>query len=386
MHAPKLAVVWSRFGPYHLARLRGAAATIPNWRVVGLEIAGEDRDYAWERTDGADGFERVTVFPERNYHDLPRARLVAGVRAALDKIRPNALAINGWSVPEALAALSWARQNRVSAILMSESLADGRRSWWKETVKRVIVRQFDAALVGGRPHAAYLERLGFPADRIRLGYDAIDNAYFEVESDRARASDEALRRRLNLPEKYFFACTRFLPRKNLDGLVRAYAKYRGIARSPWGLVIAGSGEEQRNLRQLADSLGIAGAVVWPGFIQYPELPTYFGLAGAFVHPAKAEPWGLVVNEAAACALPLLVARPVGAASELVREGETGLLFNPNDDADIARVLTTISLSSKDEGKRFGDNARALAAQWSPARFGRELSAAVADAPSRTRSR
>lgn len=382
MRAPKLVVIWSRFGPYHLARLRGAAVAMPNWRVIGLEIAGDDRDYAWARADGAGGFERVTVFAEGNYHDLPASTIAAGVRAALDRIRPDAIAINGWGVPEGRAALGWARRHGARAILMSESKADDRtRTCWKEAAKRVIVRRFDAALVGGRVHADYLMSLGFPADRIQFGYDAIDNDYFEAGADRARAHAPQVRAKLALPERYFFACTRFLARKNVDGLLRGYAAYRAHAASPWSLVIAGSGEEEEALRRLAGELAIADAVHWPGFVQYPDLPAYFGLAGAFVHPAKAEAWGLVVNEAAASAVPLLVSRSVGAASELVRDGETGLLFDPGEDTDIARALTAIAAAPEESRAGMGRNARALVSHWGPAMFGAELAALIAEAPS-----
>ena len=62
---------------------------------------------------------------------------------------------------------------------MSESQAIDRPGvWWKELIKTRRVRQFDAALVGGPSHRDYLVQLGMPADRIALGYNAVDNDYF----------------------------------------------------------------------------------------------------------------------------------------------------------------------------------------------------------------
>lgn len=360
--------MWARFGPYHLARLKGAARAMPEAEVIGIEIAGDDRDYAWEHAPGADGFKRTTIFADRNYHDLSPQQIASGVRETLSGLRPHVIAINGWGVPEGRAALAWARRHGARAILMSESKADDRpRVWWKEIAKSTLVRRFDAALVGGHPHAEYLVNLGFPSDRIRYGYDAIDNAYFEAGSDAARARASEHRVSLQLPKRYFFACTRLLKRKNIDGLLRAYAAHRARAGDSWGLVIAGSGEEEQSLKQLASDLGIENSVHWPGFVQYRDLPTYFGLASAFVHPAKSEAWGLVVNEAAASALPLLVASPVGAASELVCDG-TGFLFEPSNDADIERALTTLTAMPEEQRAELGRNARSRAAGWSPARF------------------
>ena len=91
-------------------------------------------------------------------------------------------------------------------------------------------------------------------------------------------------------------------------------------------MVLGSGVEETYLRRLAVEIRLKG-VVWPGFVQYDMLPVYYGLASAFVHPAKSEPWGLVVNEAAASGLPLLVSRTVGAQYELVEDGRNGYLLD-----------------------------------------------------------
>jgi glycosyltransferase involved in cell wall biosynthesis len=82
-------------------------------------------------------------------------------------------------------------------------------------------------------------------------------------------------------------------------------------------------------------------VVFPGFRQIGELPGFYAGAGAFVHPALEEPWGLVINEAMASGLPVLSSRNVGAAEELVVEGKTGYLFDPNSVEEIASALVKI---------------------------------------------
>lgn len=375
----KIAILWLRFGPYHLARLRGAAeqGAARGARIIGLEIAQQDH-YAWDYRADADGFDRHTVFPGAHYDALTPRQIRRGVTQALDALRPAAVAINGWSVPEARAALAWCRRRGARAILMSETKQDDgdQRVWWKEAIKSWLVRRSDAALVGGRPQADYLQRLGFPAHRIFLGYDVVDNDYFARETARVRAAAAAHRARYHLPERFFFACTRFLPRKNLDGLLQAYAAYRAqAAGSLWGLVIAGSGEDTDALHALERRLGLDG-VIWPGFIQYEHLPVYFGLASAFIHPAKAEPWGLVVNEAAASGLPLLVSRPVGAGYELLRDGENGLAFDPWRVDDITRVLRTLADLTDDQRAAMSARSVEIASQWTPRRFGQQLFAAV----------
>lgn len=374
-----------RFGAYHLARLKALAraAQHQGLRLVALEVAGLDH-YPWELCNDADGFLRHTLFPDSPYQQLRVHDIRARVQAALSHHQPDVVAINGWSVPEARAALSWCRRQGVPTVLMSETKADdapGRRPWWKERIKAHLVSRSPAALVGGRPHQAYLIQLGFPSARIFFGYDAVDNAYFSTQANHCRQDASRARAAAALPQRYFFACTRFLPRKNLDGLLRAYATYRQITLSessnpPWELVLAGSGEAEPNLKRLQGELGLTH-VHWPGFLPYNKLPLHFSLASAFVHPAKEEAWGLVVNEAAACSQPLLVGQSVGAAQELVMPGLNGWCFDSHSDAAIAASLLAVSRLSETERRAMGERSLEIVAQWGPERFAKGMLDAVA---------
>jgi glycosyltransferase involved in cell wall biosynthesis len=269
---------------------------------------------------------------------------------------------------------------------MSESKEDDRpRPWWKEIAKRRLVRRCDSALVGGAPQADYLRKLGFKGE-IFLGYDVVDCDYFRKGAEAARRDQAQIRARLGLPQRYFFACTRLIPRKNIDGLLKAYAKYRAAsAGEPWGLVIAGSGQEAESLRLLERKLDLDG-VLWPGFVQYDELPLYYGLASAFIHPALSEPWGLVVNEAMASGLPVLVSRTAGAQYELLAEGKNGYAFDPTDEDDLVSKMLMLARMDDAGRARMSKAAFRIAAQWTPARFAQGLlEAAGSGAESRLRT-
>lgn len=367
----KIAVLWSRCGPYHLARLSGAKGS--GAEVVGLEAASDDGVYEWEQVArGRDAI--TTIFPGRKYHEITASEMRAGVVRALDASGCNVVAVNGWSMPEARAGIGWrwaARGRR--AIVMSETKRDdNRRYWWKEWFKRRIVSRCDAALVGGRPQLEYLCRLGLDRERVLTGYDAVDNAYFAAGAETARRNAADLRREHALPEHYFLVCTRFLPRKNIDGLLRAYRRYRRERdAAPWDLVILGSGGETARLQQFARDRELEG-VHWPGFVQYGELPIYYGLASVFVHPAKSEAWGLVVNEAAASGLPLLVSWTVGARHELVYNGVNGYLFDPFDVEDMAQAMLKLSGLDEQARQRMGARSATIVADWSPSNFGAQL--------------
>jgi glycosyltransferase involved in cell wall biosynthesis len=125
------------------------------------------------------------------------------------------------------------------------------------------------------------------------------------------------------------------------------------------------------LKALARSLGVEPHVHWPGFVQYPDLPAYYGLAEAFILASTIEPWGLVVNEAMASGLPVLVSQRCGCAPDLVREGQTGFTFDPEYPDSIAAALQLVSADPAAR-EAMGRLARAHIAGWSPERFGAGL--------------
>jgi len=252
-----VAVLIARMGPYHAARMTGAARVLGRDRCIALEVAGLTSEYGWD-TVGTSGFQRRTLFPDAEYEAVPGKERARAVAVALEDLQPSAVAINGWSSRESRAALRWCRRQRRVAILMSESQrTDAPRSWPLEFVKRAIVREFDAALVGGRSHAHYLEALGMGADRIAFGYDVVDNDYFARGADAARADIGAWRSKLSLPDRYFLASARFVEKKNLPFLVDAYALYaRDAGAGGPHLVLLGDGPERPRIEARIDAAGL----------------------------------------------------------------------------------------------------------------------------------
>lgn len=371
--------MWARFGPYHLARLEAAATLLSacGWSVIGLEIASQDL-YDWTPVAGSRHFKRHTLFENARYEKLGWMQIAKATWKFLEATRPQAVAINGWSMAEAWTGCLWARLHEARVIIFSESLPKaGRKSWVHEMIKRAVVFSCHRAIVGGSPHRDYIVRLGMPAESVELGYDVVDNDYFIREAARVRDSEEATRERFNLPARYFYCNCRFIARKNIDGLLKAYAKYRIRVSEPWTLVISGGGEEEGNLKSLAVELGLAD-VSWPGFLQYDELPAYYGCASAFIHPAYSEPWGLVVNEAGATGLPLLVSSPTGSASELVKHEWNGLLFDPTHCDALQNAMVRITQMEDAERKLMEQNSAELLMSWGPERFAKAMRTSLLD--------
>ncbi len=385
----RFAVCHTNLGPYHLARLRTLAAALADrgGSLIVLEVASSEGRYPWKRSEGREPFDRAVLFPGRVLESIPGAACRRAMAEALDRDRPDAVGVVGYSRPESAAMLAWARREGRPAVLMSESQEDDRpRVWWKEAVKRRRVAMASAALVGGPSHAAYLVGLGLPADRIAVGYDAVDNDRFARLAGAARTSPLG---RSGLPDRpYFLAASRFVPEKNLPGLVAAFATYRASIRSePWDLALCGDGPGASALDRAVAAIGLDGSVHRPGFLQEEELARWLAHASAFILPSLSEPWGLVANEAAACGLPLLVSDRAGCAATLVPDppGTTGWRFDPGSIAAMAEALGRVA--SLDEPARcaMGRRASAVVADWGPARFASGVIEAIDLASDRART-
>jgi glycosyltransferase involved in cell wall biosynthesis len=268
---------------------------------------------------------------------------------------------------------------------MSESQAsDEPRRAWREAVKRRIAGLSSAGLVGGETHVEYLAALGMPRDRVFLGYDAVDNGYFATKVAEIRKQRSESRKQFALPDNYFLASARFIEKKNLPRLMQAYALYRQKAESRnqkaeiWDLVLLGDGPLRDSLCALRSALGVGDSIHLPGFKQYPDLPAYYGLAEAFIHSSTTEQWGLVVNEAMASGLAVLVSNRCGCASDLVQEGVNGFTFDPCNMEQLADLMLRISAFNFPLSA-FGDASREIISDWGPDRFASGLKAAAAKA-------
>jgi glycosyltransferase involved in cell wall biosynthesis len=353
-------------------------------QISGVEACGMEDTYAWDKVEGAGSFDRITLTEREQEGRAWKWELHQKMWRALDRVQPHAVAIPGWSFTDALSALAWCAHMGTPAVVMSESTEwDERRTPWKEWVKRRLVGMCSAALAGGSAHADYLTALGMERGRIFLGYDAVDNDYFASKAGEVRAADIAMRNKQGLPGRYFLASARFVEKKNLRRLIEAYARYRTLAMdspsaAPWSLALLGDGPLRSALISQVANSGLNDYVRLPGFKQYAELPVYYGLASAFVHASTTEQWGLVVNEAMASGLPVLVSNRCGCARDLVSEGVNGFTFDPQNTGQLAGLMFRLSHGGEPvpESPNLSDVSLAamgrasqkIVADWGPERF------------------
>ncbi len=360
----RVAVIFDNFGPYHLARLSAAAQRCD---IVAIETAGKSGEYAWDSGGLVEGVSRTTLLPGTS-GDYSARDIARAMEGALGALRPHVIAIPGWHDRAGLSALRWARRHHIPVVIMSDSNADDApRIWFREIIKRQVVSLCSSGLTAGSRAAHYLEQLGMSRDVMSLGYDTVDNVYFAAGAAVARADPVGTGARLHVPERYLLACSRFVAKKNLPFLITAYAAYakgRGAAALP--LVLLGDGELRDGLYALARQQGVEKLVHFPGFVRYHEMPAYYGLAVGFVLASTVDQWGLVVNEAMAAGLPVLVSSRCGCATDLVVDGDNGFTFDPTDSAALVQGFEAVAHG--DNAAAMGARSKEIIADWGVDRF------------------
>jgi glycosyltransferase involved in cell wall biosynthesis len=266
-----------------------------------------------------------------------------GVGSALSAFAPDVVLCGGYNYVASWQALLWSRRSQIPFLLWSESnVQDIRRAHAiVELLKSEFLSRCSGFVVPGRSAGEYLRSHKIREGLIFVAPNAVDNELFANSALEARQHTEKRRAELALPERYFLFVGRLVREKGVFELLAAYAKLDKTIREQVGLVLAGDGAERVQLEAFASTIW-PGRVCFPGFAQRELLTTYYALADVLILPTYTDPWGLVVNEAMACGLPVIVSHVAGCAADLVTENWNGLLTMPRDEASLTAAMVKIA--------------------------------------------
>jgi glycosyltransferase involved in cell wall biosynthesis len=286
-----------------------------------------------------------------SYEVLPSWRFRAGglhfllnarLSESLNKFSPEAIICGGYNYVASWQAQMWARRRRVRFVLWSESNAQDARGQRKpvEFLKAHFRKRCDGFVVPGKSAFEYLRLLGAPAEMIFAAPNAVDNAFFAAQAEEAERQPAAFREKLGLPRRFILFVGRLVPEKGVFELLEAYAKLESGLRAEVGMVFVGDGLSREDLAQQAKRIS-PGAVCFPGFAQREDLAGLYALAEALVLPTHSDPWGLVVNEAMACGLPIIVSSVAGCSVDLVEDGWNGYVVPPRDSEKLSVAINSL---------------------------------------------
>lgn len=303
-------------GPYHHARFTAAAKLIPDFSYV--KVPATDLYRPWSGDNPAPGF------------NILRVPAAYQTWSFLNAHRPEVVVTVGYANPSLAAAAIWAKRHEVPVFIINESTQqDKPRTRMLELAKSLFVgRVYSGCFATGQRAADYIRSLGLRNVPFWYGAAVVDNPHFFSSTP------------VPMREKTFLTVARLSPEKNIGTLFKAFEIYRENG-GKWEMTVAGTGPAEAMLKKAVPE-SLRSFVKFAGWVSYVDLPGLYARASCFILPSLSEPWGLVVNEAMAAGLPILVSERCGAAPELCEEGVNGFTFPPTDPENLARRMLQIS--------------------------------------------
>lgn len=280
------------------------------------------------------------------------------IRTELEKSKNSIdqLIICGWDSLNYWYATYFAKRNNIPLVLWAESTANEkswRRSLFMPVVKWV-VNQADHYIVPGKRAKEYLISLGAQSSKITTFYNSVDTEFFHQRSSSAKKKNR-LKRDLGIreDETVFLFVGQLIQRKGVVPLLEAFIELAADNQKA-KMLFVGKGPLENELKSMVLST-LNDKVIFVSHLEFDALPSVYAAADILVLPSEEEVWGLVVNEALACGLPVIVSAQAGCAPDLVVEGKTGWIISPNKKS-LKRSFTHFLQLSRAERSKLSENA------------------------------
>ena len=384
----RVALLTNIVPPYRVPVYEALAAT-PEWTLRVLVSADSEFDRSWSvdsrgldvvRVGSGSIQHRLRTRGPGGFDQLGTLHIPFGLPGALHRFGPD-LVISSELGARTLIALLFCKLRRIPLVIWSyhSRVSATAAGPIRRALRRILLSQADAVVGMGRQAREVLESLGVPPDRLfdapnvcdldaieeirsRLGTESRSQAFGR---DLGQKTGQELRRDLGSRERVALVAGRLVPMKGLAELLEAWGRVPASVRREWSLLFVGSGPLLPLIREAAIA-GAPGEILHVPAVAPDDLVRIYAASELLVFPSLGDPWGLVVNEAFACARPVLCSRLAGCADDLVRPNENGWLVDPTDSDAFARVIEEALTTSDLE--RLGAGARATAEQFRPERL------------------
>lgn len=275
---------------------------------------------------------------------------------ALHQYHPDLLISGAFGIPGFLGWL-YTCQHRIPYVQWSGATLhrEGQGGFFSAFTQSFLVRHATACIAYGNAACEYLVKAGGLPAKVVVGVNAVDNLFFLEKADQARKELEAFKNIHHLQGINFLYVGNLVPLKGLYEALNAFAQLRKEGQFHFHLV--GKGPEEERLRHRAIQLGLENQIHFWGTQPPERVPFYYALADVFVFPSLYDVWGLVLNEAMACGLPVIASSIAGATRDLVVDGENGFVIDPRNEAQFTEALKRLLLDA-DLRRKMGERAAA----------------------------
>ncbi len=336
-------IVWDRVGDYHAARFWALSDSIGNEKVFLADLGKADSLYGWVNPLAEHkAYFHLSEKPVEQFDFFNRIFKFISI---LFSRKIKVVGIAGYGRPEYICMLIVSRLLGKKVILFAESWY-GNNSV-TDKAKGMFLRIFcHGFLVSGkRAFEHFSQRLGISPERIMMGYSVVDNQHFATVHDIEK-------------ENILLCVARFSPEKNLEILIKAFRE--SYISKKYKLLLVGGGPLKEELAWAAGTANIE----FRDWLSYQALPILYAHARLFVLPSVFEPWGLVVNEAMAAGLPVLISSECGCAIDLV-DNTNGAIFFPESVLDLTLLFDSLASRSTQDLDEMGKRSKEIVGRFTP---------------------
>jgi glycosyltransferase involved in cell wall biosynthesis len=378
----RIALLTNILPPYRVPVFRALAAT-PGWQLRLLLNARSEFNRSWEVDPGGLDLEIVkSVSLVRGGRTL---HVPLGLLEALRRFGPDVVVSVEFGARTLLAAL-YCNLARVPLVIWSypTRVTAAATPRWRRALAGILLGRARAVIGMGRQAREVLSAWGVPSKRLFDAPNAHDHeAYVKaLATAEPAAREHSLRAALQCRARIALVVGRLVPSKGIVQLLDAWDRLPPGLRSDWTLLVLGSGPLEDVVQRARDAHP-PGAIAHLPAVQPHEVIDFYKSADLLLFPSLSDPWGLVVNEAMACGLPVLCSTRAGCAEDLIRPGENGWLVDPLDDDAFSSAL--LEALSTDQRQRLGERARETAERFTPVAMAEGMRRALHHALSSTSS-
>jgi len=287
------------------------------------------------------------------------------LEALVDRFAPDCVLMTSWAFSHFMHITRKLRRRGVYVI----SAIDNQ---WRGTLKQYLgilssplyLRpSIDTFLVTGDRQAAFARKLGYRNPLYGYAAAEVERFFSDIF--------------ITVRPPAFLYIGRLVPVKNISELAKAYRLYREQIEKPWNLRVAGTGS-------LVDELNGIPGVELLGFVQPKDLPGVMRAARCLVLPSLWEPWGVVVQEAAASGLTVIASHNCGAVTAYLRDGVNGYIVPPRAE-EIAAAMARISRATEKEMLAMSQAGVQLASLWTPSKLAAYFHARICESTAAVQS-
>jgi len=311
------------------------------FKVLFLSVSDKNRNWKVDFDMNFD-YEILDNFAIRIVgKDLNTFFINPGIYKKLKQENPDKIISFGWDNWVAYAATHWCKKNKKIFILWSGSTKyekSWRRTLLRPVVKYIINRSNDFIAYGTRAKE-YLTSFGANPENIQIFYNTIDIEYFS-EKSKNFTEKKTLKRKLGVEtNKIVLFSGRLIEMKGIFEMINGFKKYFDID-NDISLLIIGTGPDEEKLKKYIRDKQIEN-IFFTGFVQYEDLYKYYSISNVLLFPSRQDIWGLVINEAMACGLPVITTKETGASVDLIEEEKNGYIIKSNNFSEITKAIKKV---------------------------------------------